>query len=347
MLLWGFYNLVLTLTLFLRLCLKNWLVIWVLIELVTVLVIRLIGTSISPRVVEGMSKYYIMQAVARAILLLGILWQYFEKKDLSIFSNYIGFSYGFILVGLFIKLAAFPSPFWFIDVMRGVGLLRGFYVIIVSKMIPIYLYITIRGTSNNFLLAVGLGTVAIGSLCGIKQTKVRKLIGFSSIAHLGWLLLGFPLLSSRYCLFIFLCYIIMVFPIIWLCSYYEVEDFSKVKRCYFQPWVLFILVVTLLSLGGFPPLLGFVYKWTIFQGLLRGRSLLLCGYLILMSLISLFFYLRLCYLLYRVYWPEPKIVLLRGFLGNSIIKTMIWFFVIFQTIILLIRIFCIGHIKDL
>jgi NADH:ubiquinone oxidoreductase subunit 2 (subunit N) len=126
-----------------------------------------------------------MQAVARAILLLGILWQYFEKEDLSIFSDYIGFSYGLILVGLFIKLAAFPSPFWFIDVMRGIGLLRGFYVIIVSKIIPIYLYIIIRGSHKNFVVIVGLGTVAVGRLCGIKQTKVRKLIAFSSIAHLG------------------------------------------------------------------------------------------------------------------------------------------------------------------
>jgi NADH-quinone oxidoreductase subunit N len=184
-------------------------------------------------------------------------------------------------------------------------------------------------------------------LCGIKQTKVRKLIAFSSIAHLGWLLLGLPLLSGKYCLFILLCYVVMILPIIWLCSYYEVEDLGKVKRCYFQPWALFILILTLLSLGGFPPLLGFVYKWTIFQGLLRENSLLLGGYLILMRLVSLFFYLRLCYLLYRIYWPEPKIVLLGGFLGNSIIKTMIWFFIIFLTIILLIRIFCIGIIKEL
>lgn len=223
------------------------------------------------------------------------------RGRLSVFSEYSSYSYGLILVGLFIKLAAFPNPFWFIDVIRGVGLLRGFYVVIMSKVIPVYLYIKIRGAFKNFLLCVGLVTAAIGRVCGIKQTNVRKIIAFSSVAHLGWLLLGFPSLSGEYCAFVFLCYVVMVFPIVWLCGYYEIKDLRKVKRCYFQPWFLFVLIVALLSLGGFPPLLGFVYKWVIFQGLLGEGALLLCGYLIFMSLLSLFFYLRLCYLLYRVY----------------------------------------------
>jgi NADH:ubiquinone oxidoreductase subunit 2 (subunit N) len=65
-----------------------------------------------------------------------------------------------------------------------------------------------------FLIVVGVGTVAIGRLLGVNQTSVRKIIALSSVAHLGWLILGFSTLTQKGCFFIFLCYIVTVLPMI-------------------------------------------------------------------------------------------------------------------------------------
>nr|QNQ65318.1 NADH dehydrogenase subunit 2 [Amphiura sp. JN-2020] len=324
---------------------SSWILMWSLIELVTILMISLMSSHLSPRVVESMAKYYIIQAVASAVLLLGILSRYYLSGLTSIFSFYEGFSYGLILIGLFIKIAVFPNPFWFVDVISGVGLLRGFYIIVVSKLLPIYLYMSITTSINFFILLGGLGAVTFGSILGLNQTNVRKLVALSSVAHLGWLIVGFPSLSLSSCIFVLLSYFLMVFPVLWISGSYEVEDLSNMSRCYFHPWLLLVLILSLLSLGGLPPLLGFIYKWIIFVGLVKANAYMVGGYLILMSLISLFFYLRLCYLLYSTYWPEAKVTLVGSYAWPISEVPLVWGLTVVMAVSLGVAIFCLAPIN--
>jgi NADH:ubiquinone oxidoreductase subunit 2 (subunit N) len=140
----------------------------------------------SPRRVEAVSKYFVAQAIARAFVLLGIVLQFSFKGSVEIFRDYKGISYIFLIIGLFIKLAVVPNPFWFVDTIRGLNLIQGFYVVIASKIIPIYLFIKLcRLQTKSFLGFVGIFSVALGRLLGLNQTKIRKIVAFSSIAHLG------------------------------------------------------------------------------------------------------------------------------------------------------------------
>lgn len=104
-----------------------------------------------------------------------------------------------------------------------------------------------------------------------------------------------------------------------------------------------MVILSLLSLGGFPPLIGFFYKMTIFLGLVRGGSYLVCGYLIVMSLISLFYYLRICYNLYSLYVPEVKYIVTFSF---SSVKTDVIFnlIIIVLSLIVIVSFACLGLI---
>nr|YP_010120058.1 NADH dehydrogenase subunit 2 [Amphioplus laevis]QRC36789.1 NADH dehydrogenase subunit 2 [Amphioplus laevis] len=312
-----FYNLSLILSIFIVLSAQSWIFVWSSIELVTILLIILISQEITPRSVEGVSKYFIAQAVASSFLILGIILRYYFSGEMDVFSGYNGLPFYLILVGLFVKIAVFPNPFWFVDSISGLKLIYSFYIIILSKVVPLYLYINLCEGINSFLILVGVGSVIFGSVLGLNQTNVRKIIALSSISHLGWLVLGLPYFSFKMSLLIFGGYILMLLPLLWVLSLYNISDFNDLKRGRLSPISLSIIIISLLSLGGFPPLLGFFYKWFIFSVLLKSSFYLVCGGLIFGGLISLFFYLRLCYNLYCLYWPESKVIILGSFIKTQ------------------------------
>uniref|UniRef100_A0AAU6PX08 NADH-ubiquinone oxidoreductase chain 2 n=1 Tax=Ophionereis sp. TaxID=3135531 RepID=A0AAU6PX08_9ECHI len=312
------YHVSLVLGIFLVSLSNNWICIWISIELVTLALVVLMSGQLTPRGVEAIAKYFILQALASAFLLIGISYRYYSLGSVSFFSSYNEVSYVFILMGLMIKIAVFPNPFWFIDVVGGLSLFRSVYVVVLSKFIPLYLYGCL--ISNKFVICVlliGVVTIFLATVAGTNQTSLRKVIAYSSIAHLGWMLVGFPFLGSFVCLFIFFSYVLMISPLFYLGGSNSVNFLIKAKNLYYNPLFVFSFMLSLLSLAGFPPLLGFFYKWIIFYGLVSGGAYLSAGCLILFSLLSLYFYLQICYSLYTIYWPVGKI----SFWGSKLTST--------------------------
>jgi NADH:ubiquinone oxidoreductase subunit 2 (subunit N) len=135
--------------------------------------------------------------------------------------------------------------------------------------------------------------------------------------------------------------LLMIIPLLWVASYYQLKDIMRLKKVYEAPQASFFIILSLLSLGGFPPLVGFFYKWIIFLGLLKSSKYLLCGFLIFFSLVSLFFYLRLCFNLYSLYWRELKLLRLRRAIAISG-KEISWFFIRALIIIIVFGFTCLG-----
>ena len=334
-----FYKVKLALRIFIIFRFSNWFLIWAVIELITILLIRLVSQDLSPRRVEGLSKYYIIKAVASVLIIGGAVIRYLFWGESKVIGDYVGLPLILVLLGLFIKLAVFPNPYWFVDVVRGFKMLRSFYIIIVSKIVPVYLYIVLVKNSHSYILTlVGVVSILVGRISGVRQKSIRKIVAYSSIRHFGWLVIGLPWLTLEGCLFVFVCYFVMLLPILWVGGYYKIDDLKRINRVYHQPGVVILVILRLLSLGGLPPLIGFIYKWFIFLGLLSGGQYLVCGYLIVMRLISLFYYLRVSYYLYRLYWPETKLVGLASFLLKRWQKNRI----IWIRILLLLRITIVG-----
>ncbi len=346
MLVFLFYKINLLVRIIIMLAYNNWFLLWITIELITALLVVIISRKITPRTVERLAKYFLAQAIARILLLTGIIVRYYHIGEIKVTSHYKLPSYVLILMALFLKIALVPNPYWFVDAVRGLKFLERIYIVITSKIVPIYLYITIsKDYFIGLLFIVGVASVGFGRLLALKQTSIRKIIALSSIAHLGWFLVRFPLLDFQKCLFIFFSYIIMVTPIIFICHIFQINDLKKIKRCYSSPFSVFIIFLSLLSLGGFPPLLGFFYKFVIFLALINKKRYILCGYLILMRLVSLFIYLRICYELYRLYNEEVKFISLSKNLidfGGS--KMFIYLILNFSLIIISFRGLCLGFL---
>nr|YP_009545842.1 NADH dehydrogenase subunit 2 [Ophioceres incipiens]AYO99634.1 NADH dehydrogenase subunit 2 [Ophioceres incipiens] len=299
------YNVFLALSIGIVLFSDNWALIWVAIELNTLTIVVLLCYQFSPRAVEATSKYFVVQAMASVFLLMGVLLRYYLLGEIDLFSDYEGVSYCLIMLGLFVKIAVFPNPFWFIDVVSGLTLLRSIYVIVFSKLVPLYLFVCLLSSLYSlWFVVIGSGSIVVGTVIGLNQTSVRKIIALSSVSHLGWMVVGFPFLSEGLCLVVFLAYVVMVVPLIYLGGSGVFNYLVKGKNFYYNPVVVLCMMICLLSLGGVPPSLGFFYKWILFYGLVNEGVYLFSGLLIILSLLSLFFYLQICYSLFSYYWPE-------------------------------------------
>nr|YP_009732651.1 NADH dehydrogenase subunit 2 [Ophiarachnella gorgonia]QHT54258.1 NADH dehydrogenase subunit 2 [Ophiarachnella gorgonia] len=302
------YNVYLFFSIFLVFFSSNWFFIWVCLELSTLSLVVLLSYYRTPRSTEATVKYFIVQAVAGVVLLLGILVRCFSLNvGFSLFESYSGFSYMLILTGLFVKIAVVPNPFWFVDVVGGLSLVRGFYVVVVSKIVPVYLYsLVVSDLFYWVFVLVGLSSSFFGTVFGVNQTSLRKIISLSSVSHLGWMVVSFSVLSFYECFFVFLLYVVMVLPLFVVGHYWVVNNVGKVGNLYHNFFVVLVLLVSLLSLAGFPPLIGFFYKWVMFFGLVMSGSYLVSGVLVMFSLVSLYFYLLVCYNLYGLYLPNLK-----------------------------------------
>lgn len=303
-----FFNIFLTLRIILCLFCTKWFFIWFWIECVSLCIIILLRKQKkSVRNLEAMSKYFVTQALASVILLIGILTRYYFIGTLKITGDYNNIGYYLMLTGLLVKLGVIPNPFWFIDVVSGVGFTRLGYVLVVSKIIPLYFsFLLVNIKVFRVRRYVGVLTALCFSVLGINQSNFRKLIAYSSIANLGWFILCLPLMRGLKIGFCFIGYVLTVLPLVWVSSKVSFRNLLKRNRFYYKKRYKLVLIFCLLSLGGLPPFIGFFIKWTFFQSLIKKKLIFFSLLLIIRSLFSLYFYLFRSFKLYRLFSKNNK-----------------------------------------
>nr|URF21491.1 NADH dehydrogenase subunit 2 [Clithon corona] len=284
---------------------SHWLGAWAgleinLIGFVPILLYR--GMSVES---ESTMKYLVIQALGSSLLLFGSLNVFGESQgwgftDLGSFS--LSVSCVVIFFGLMMKLGVFPFHFWLPSVMSGLSWLGCMILATWQKLAPIFLMgCLFEGDekSSLILVAVGLSCMSAlaGGLGGLNQTQFRSLLAYSSIVHLGWLVYCLTCHQGALKLYLFV-YIFTSIMIFGLLLGVEMNTFSSVKKLSSEKLMAsIVMTVILLSLAGMPPLLGFASKWVAINcGIYLGSSLLSIGVLIVGSLMSLFYYLSLCYL---------------------------------------------------
>lgn len=305
---------------------RNWLVLWLWIELKRLALIPILRINMSPRTIEATRKYFLFQAAGRVIILLGIMLRFYCSGQIITEGRYNFTEVIIIILALTIKMGIFPRHFWFIEVMKGLSFFRGFFVAIISKIVPLYVIIFIRiKTKSPIILIIRLLSIIIGSIFGIQQTQLRKLIALSSIAHLGWMIIIFNNVKTRWIgIALFISYIIMVLPLFWIGKRFSIEYLAKSSKPRRKSSIGIILVLTILSIGGFPPLLGFFYKWIIFLKVIKAEKFLVILILIIARLISLYYYIQICLVIYMKNWPAIKTIKETSYIKKRKNKNILW-----------------------
>lgn len=239
---------------------------------------------------ESSLKYFLTQALASSIFLFSIilLYLFINFKFNLIYYNFILISSTMIL-----KRGTAPFHFWFPRVIEGLRWYSRFLLITWQKIAP--LIILSYCLRLNLLTVIIFTSIIFGRLGGINQTSLRKLIAFSSINHLGWIIAGIMNNENLWFLY-FLFYSFLNFSIIFLFDNFKLFNINQTFKIFnSNKFINISLFILLLSLGGLPPFLGFMPKWLIIELLIKNNIFVVLSFILIITLITLYFYLRISY----------------------------------------------------
>jgi len=282
----------------------------------------------SPEASEAAMKYFVLGALASGMLLYGISMIYggTGSLDLGEISRVVAsgevhdrtvlvFGLVFLVVGLAFKLGAVPFHMWLPDVYHGAPTAVTLFIGSAPKMAAFALVIRVlvdglEGLQSDWqglLVILSVLSMAVGNVIAIAQTNLKRMFAYSTIAHVGFLLLG--VLSGTQAgyaasMFYAIAYAIMSlggFGMIILLSRsgFEADNLDDFKGLNERsPWFAFVMLIFLFSMAGVPPFVGFWAKWSVLREVVAADMVWLAVVAVGFSIIGAFYYLRVVKLMY-------------------------------------------------
>nr|WAB21655.1 NADH dehydrogenase subunit 2 [Rhamphocharis crassirostris] len=275
---------------------NHWITAWVGLEINTLAILPLISKSHHPRAIEAATKYFLVQAAASALILFSSMTNAWHTGQWDITQMDHPVSCLVMTAAISMKLGLAPFHFWFPEVLQGAPMTTGLLLSTVMKFPPItLLYMTSHSLNPTLLTSMAILSTAVGGWMGLNQTQVRKILAFSSISHLGWMSIVI-VYNPKLTLLNFFMYSMMTAAVFLTLNSMKALKLSTLMTAWAKvPSLSAMLMLTLLSLAGLPPLTGFLPKWLIIQELTKQEMALAATTISLLSLLSLYFYLRLAY----------------------------------------------------
>jgi NADH-quinone oxidoreductase subunit N len=225
-----------------------------------------------------------------------------------------------ILFSLFIKLALAPFHLWSLDVYEGSPTSAAFFFAVISKLSIFVLLVRLCYTSfytlkdcwQFYSIWVGVFSIFVGSFGGLKQRKLKTLLAYSSTSHMGYVLIAFS--TSTYIGIQMLFFYLIIYIIAGLCTWSiilflrlrqkglvnkynkELGDLVLLRRS--NPALAFSFALTMFSIAGIPPMIGFLAKMSIFLSVVGISFYIIALLSILFSVVSTFYYIRVIKILY-------------------------------------------------
>lgn len=280
---------------------------------------------------EAAMKYFVLGALASGLLLYGMSMMYGATGSLEISrvgeiiaggeANRTVLVLGlvFIVSGLAFKLGVVPFHMWIPDVYQGAPTAMTLFVGSAPKLaaFAFFMRLLVEGLQpmlhdwQGMLILMAVLSMGIGNIAAIAQTNIKRMLAYSTISHMGFLLLGIlsgnenGYSSAMFYVVVYVLTTLGSFGIIMLLSREgfeseNLEDFKGLNRR--SPWYAFIMLLIMFSLAGVPPLVGFYAKLSVLQAVLNAGYLWLAVVAVMFSLVGAFYYLRVVKLMY---FDEP------------------------------------------
>jgi len=271
---------------------SSWIGIWIGLEINLLSFIPLIIDNNNLISTESSIKYFLIQAFASLIFLFTII--IYTTKINFLFQIIISYNENIIInSAIILKLGAAPFHFWFPSLIEGLSWFNSLIILTWQKLAP--LIIVSYTAFNNILIIFILFSTFIGRIRGLNQTSLRKILVFSSINHIGWLLISLFYRNLLW-IFYFLIYLIINISIIiifYLFNLFNINQLFSFNNKF--PLLKFCFIINFLSLGGLPPFIGFLPKWIVIENLIYTNNLFILFFIVIITLITLFFYIRLTF----------------------------------------------------
>nr|ACY08976.1 NADH dehydrogenase subunit 2 [Kerivoula minuta] len=275
---------------------SHWFMIWVGFEMNMLAIIPLLTKTHNPRSTEAATKYFLTQATASMLLLVAAIINLMYSGHWTTMKLINPTASILMTMALTMKLGLSPFHFWVPEVTQGIPLMSGLILLTWQKLAPLsILYTTMPFTNTNILMTMALASIAIGGWGGLNQTQLRKIMAYSSIAHMGWMIsvLTYNPTMTLLNLYLYIPMTTTMFMLLMMNLTTTMKSLSLVSNK--SPLTTILILIMMLSLGGLPPLTGFLPKWLIVQEMMKNNSIIMPTTMTLLALLSLYFYMRITY----------------------------------------------------
>jgi NADH-quinone oxidoreductase subunit N len=274
--------------------------------------------------VEAALKYFVLGAIASGLLLYGMSMIYGISGSINIneIANFasganlasretliLNFGLVFLVIGIAFKLGAVPFHMWVPDVYQGAPTSVTMFLSTVPKIaaVAMLVRILIDGLSSmhaywaDLFMVLALLSIALGSVVALMQTNIKRMLAYSTISHIGFMMLGFVtgvITGYGSAVFYVLVYILMslaAFGMIILLNKQgfeadKISDFKGLSK--HSPWFALMMLIIMLSMAGVPPFIGFYSKLFILQQVISAGFVTVAVIAVIFAVISAYYYLQ-------------------------------------------------------
>ena len=284
---------------------------------------------------ESAMKFFILGAIASAIFLYGVSIVYGVTGTLSLElikeSNLLDglemrIAVAFIACGIIFKFGAFPFHSWVPDTYQGASTSSALFISTIPKLgafALIYRLLYEAFIANVefwslLILLLGLLSLILGNIIAIAQDNLRRILGYSAVGHIGFILIGLSIGSIDGAIAA-LAYLV-IYILMTATAFMSIEVISTEKRAVVtltdikdlnstHPWISLILLFSMFSMIGIPPFIGFYAKWIILSELINSDMLVIALIGIIVSVIAAYYYLRI---VWYMYFEKSELPIMKG-----------------------------------
>nr|YP_009440922.1 NADH dehydrogenase subunit 2 [Hydromanicus wulaianus]AHC32052.1 NADH dehydrogenase subunit 2 [Hydromanicus wulaianus] len=315
-------------SIFLTLSSNSWISCWMGLEINTLAFLPFIFKKNNSLKSEMSIKYFIIQSMSSINFLFLIMIMKFNLWNLKNYDNIILMN---INLSLMFKLGSSPFHLWMINIIESLTWMNMFIFFTIQKLPPLILISYYLNYKFMYLMIIL--NCLFGSLGGLNQLSIRKIMSFSSIYNFSWMFSSLMISENMFLFFMMMYSLILIS----LMLFFSLMNLSYMNQLYLlktNKWFILIILLNLLSLGGLPPFLGFITKWIISISFIKINSFIII-ILMMSSLINLYYYIQLMYPIFLLNKFEIKWFQFFNKNLNWNLKIWIWIFFSFTNLILI------------
>nr|ATD86002.1 NADH dehydrogenase subunit 2 [Centrotus cornutus] len=279
---------------------NNWLMIWLGLELSMMCFIPIMSKKYKLNS-ESCIKYFIIQSLSSAIMMMGVIMMAIWNLSLI------------LLMSIMLKLGVSPFHTWVVSIIEGMDFYPIFIMFTLMKVAPINM---VSYLNENLIFFIIMGLL-VGSMAGLNQNSVKKILAYSSIFNISLILSSIS--SSEIWVEFFILYSISLMMLNHLMMKLNLNFINQVILNNFKVPIKICCWITFLSMGGFPPLMGFFGKLLVIKFLIMNNQYMISVIMVMTSLIVMFFYTRVVMLSIIMFFNMPKWFVLTKLNFNSFI----------------------------
>nr|QLY89776.1 NADH dehydrogenase subunit 2 [Hydropsyche pellucidula] len=267
---------------------NSWINCWIGLEVNTLSFLTLVFNKKFLINSEFIVKYYLIQSISSINFLFFILLMNYNFINTNLFYNFILINLNMTLL---MKMGSAPFHFWLISIIEGISWYNTLIILTLQKIPPMILisyYLNMK-----ILILIIILNCFFGSLGGLNQLNLQKILTYSSIYNFSWIFSAISINESLF-YFFFLIYSLIIYNLISFFSEMKIFFINQLYLMKSQKYIMFMIFMNFLSLGGLPPFLGFITKWIISMYMLQSMNMIVL-IMILSSLVNLYYYIQLMY----------------------------------------------------